>query len=405
MANQVPYLYRKLKANGGDFCCAGGVWLSDFDDIAQALTEPQARSYRLASSLIDPKHIPMIPEHGRNVFLLSLSDKDAGGNGDHEAFRAAMDDFVFNDQITMERQNNTAICDVLFSKLASDYLEMGHSDTFFHKDNDRGWKDFLLRYLHYVVFGLDPTDDKIMKPLDKLHNDSASAAYYLKHVGNALQCCAFRKWPERFTAAGDIYAKSPALKDFTTQAKYNQITNHELSMALLAIMSLAGMVGPHTLGVICLGQRPFNDYAGHDTKDIDVTKIWDALDLDNREEVKNYIFECGRLRTPVSNTHKIATAEFTTKIRGKNVTFPKGTTIFIPMQLAMINEAFWGPTTFKFDHNREKLCPFSMMFHSVGDKSNGRLCPGRGIAMRMLTDVLITLGKVRRSHPEKFQST
>jgi cytochrome P450 len=104
-------------------------------------------------------------------------------------------------------------------------------------------------------------------------------------------------------------------------------------MAALAMMSLAGMVGPLTHGLIATGFREFNNYEGQETHKIDVTKVWDQLDLENRDEVKRYLFECGRLRTPVSNSHRLATEDFTIKIRGKNRTFPKGTTIFIPIMV------------------------------------------------------------------------
>jgi hypothetical protein len=38
-----------------------------------------------------------------------------------------------------------------------------------------------------------------------------------------------------------------------------------------------------------------------------------------------------------------------------------------------------------------------MMFNSVGDTHAGRICPGCEISMKVLTDVLVELGKVRRS--------
>jgi len=408
-ANSGAYLYKKRLALGENFCCAGGVWSGEFDAVERGLTEPQARGYRLASSLLDPNHLPMAPENGRNVFLLSLSDKAAGGNGDHEAFRGALVDVLFNDE-ARERQNSP-VAKELLAKLVEDYKEMGHTAEFFSDNNDRGFKDFLLRYLHYVIFELDPNDMEIVMALNKLHYDSSSAGYFLAVAGNLFQFLRFRDWPQQFMDVAKIYANSPAMANFTSNdPNYNMITKHDLSMAALAMMSLAGMVGPLTHGLIATGFREFNNYEGQETHKIDVTKVWDQLDLENRDEVKRYLFECGRLRTPVSNSHRLATEDFTIKIRGKNRTFPKGTTIFIPIMFAMVDEGFWGKTTFQFDHNREKLCPYSMIFHSVGDRSAGRICPGRGIAVEMLVDVLIELGKVRdagginKSSPDKASS-
>ena len=37
-----------------------------------------------------------------------------------------------------------------------------------------------MRYLHYVLLGLDPFDDQKMEDIISLHYDTPSAAYYLK---------------------------------------------------------------------------------------------------------------------------------------------------------------------------------------------------------------------------------
>ncbi|MEM9567752.1 MAG: cytochrome 450, partial [Cyanobacteria bacterium P01_E01_bin.34] len=54
-------------------------------------------------------------------------------------------------------------------------------------------------------------------------------------------------------------------------------------------------------------------------------------------------------------------------------------------------------TTYEFDAQRENLCPYHMGFHSVGDRHAGRMCPGKDLALDMLVDVLISVGRVRRS--------
>jgi hypothetical protein len=219
-----------------------------------------------------------------------------------------------------------------------------------------------------------------------------------KVVGNVFQALKFRKWPQQIQDVAKIYAESPSLAKFEEgNPKYNNMTKHELSMLMVSIMALAGMIGPLTLAVIVLGHRPLNDYEGHETAKIDVTKEWDQLDLNNRDEVMRYMLECGRLRNPVSNSHRIATEDFTVKIRGVDRTFSEGTVIYIPMLFGGLNEAEWGPTTYKFDHNRKNLCPYSMIFQSVGDRTNGRICPGKQIAIDMLTKVVVKLGKVRRA--------
>lgn len=394
--NDGNYLYHKRLIHGENFVCGGGVWLCSFEDIKKALIEPQARAYLLAPSPLDPNHLPCTNVGGRLNFLLSLSNRGAGGNGEWEAYRKAFEDYITNSDEASIRMNDE-ISNSLLVKLREEYKVTKMGGEFF-SNNDRGLHDFLLRYLHYVLFGLDPNDEEKMQTINTLHYDSSSAAYYLKYLGKALQYFKFRKWPEQIQAVAKVYADSPALSSFEDgQEKYNNLTRFELSMLAVSIMSLAGMVGPKTLAWIIVGERKLNAYDGQMTGEIDVIKEWDKLDLTDRDEVKRYIYECGRLRNPVSNTHRVATEDFTVMIGRKNVTFKKGTIIFIPLLLAGLNESVWGSTTFQFDHNRKNLCPFSTFFHSFGEQTNGRICPGKAIAEHMLTEMLITLGEYRRS--------
>lgn len=397
-ANKAVYLYRKYKVFGENFCCAGGLWISSFEEVRRNLVDlPQARTYKLAPSNLDKNHLPHgnLTGDGRLTFLLALSQKGAGGDGSYEGFRQAIEDYITNSSATMERLSDE-VTQGLLDQVVQEYKLMGHTKKFF-TNNDAALLDFLLKYLHYVLFGLDPEDQDVMGTLNRLHYDSKSAAYYLQTFGDLLQCVKFRNWPKQMETVARIYENSPAIQAFPeNEPKYNNLTRYELANMSLAIMSLAGMVGPQTLANIVLGNLKLPDYVGKSTSSIDVLNIWDTLNLSDREEVTKYMYECARLRHPVSNTHKVATQDFTATVRGVERTFPKGTLIYIPMQLAGLDEDMWGPTAFDFNQDRENLCPFSMIFHSVGEQTNGRICPGKKVAETMIVDLLIALGGVRQ---------
>lgn len=178
------------------------------------------------------------------------------------------------------------------------------------------------------------------------------------------------------------------------------MTKVELSLLIVSMMTFAGMLAPRAIIPILLGYKRLPDYEGHDTSSIQVEKVWDSIDLNNREEVLMYMYECGRLCHPVQNTHKIAQSSFTAEINGKNVKFPKGTLIYIPLQLASLDESVYGSNTYEFDHERENLCPYSTLFHSIGNQTNGRICPGKEVSEKLLVDLLIALGKVRHGLSE-----
>lgn len=216
--------------------------------------------------------------------------------------------------------------------------------------------------------------------------------------GFFLQKLKFNEWPgpELIQKVGKIYEESPAISAMTEgQQKYKNMTRQDLSLLMVSVMSLAGMVGPETLAYIVLGYKSLPDYEGENTGEINVVDVWDKLNLDDRDEVKRYIYECGRLRHPVSTTHKVATEDFTARVGNKDVKFKKGTIIFIPMFLAGLNSGVYGNDTFEFDHKRKNLCPFSTIFHSFGKQTNGRVCPGREVAEHLMIDVVIALGKCR----------
>ena len=402
IANRSTYLDTKRLLLGPNFCCAGMVVLGEFEAVETALTSPQARTWRLAPSLLAPTHLPNQDVGGRNVFLLALSDQAAGGNGDHEAFRQCMQDYFMGEAALARQRDATA--QQLLDHLAADYRQMPHGPGGrFFTDNQQGFKRFMVRYLHYVLFGLDPEDEETMALLTDLHYTRRGTLYYYALVGTVLRTLNLlgaKTWPPLIEQVATLYEQSPALSDFQEkQPQYNGMTRRELAKLMTAMMSIAGLQGPLGFAYTAMGYWPFPTYEGHPTAAIDPTQYWDQLDLEDRDAVKLYLLECARLRPPVNASHRVATEPFTVKIAGRERTFPAGTQVIIPMILGLLNEAFWGPTTYAFNAQRENLCPYHMAFHSVGDRHAGRICPGRDIALTMLVDVLITIGKVRRAAP------
>ena len=209
---------------------------------------------------------------------------------------------------------------------------------------------------------MDPSDEQRIETLTKFHYDGQSGAYYLKGFNKLLlQKLQFKNWPKMARDVAKIYVESPLISKFVeSNPKYHDLTRDEMAYLMKAIMSIAALVGPKTLALNAMGYDPFPAYEGTETPEIDVTKIWDKLDLENREEVADYLFECGRLKLPVATTHRVAMEKFTIPIRGRNRTVPKGTKIVIPMSLSMVDESFWGGKSFEFDHTSVRMSAHSV---------------------------------------------
>ena len=73
----------------------------------------------------------------------------------------------------------------------------------------------------------------------------------------------------------------------------------------------------------------------------------------------------------------------------------------IPFDCLMIDKNVWGESANEFDLNRRNLVEHSMVFNSVGDQTNGRVCPGKGFAMNMMREIIVECGKARREMKAK----
>lgn len=400
IANSPTYLYSKRFNLGRNFCCAGQVVMGEFATLESALTSPQARTWRLGTTLLDKDFFPNLDVGGRNVFPLALSDLEAGGNGNRETFRQYMQKYILNENATQRQSDETAKS--LLARLATDYLEMPHDiGGSFFSDDQRGLKRFMVRYLHYILFGLNPDDEQVMELLTRLYYTNLGTLQYFAVVGKLLRqfnLKGHKNLSEMIEQVATIYENSTALADFQENiADENLMTRRELAKMMTSIMSIAALQGPLHLCYTSMGFRPLPSYPGQKTAEINLTDYWDNLDLNDRQAVKLYLLECARVWAPVSASHRVATAPFTITIADREQTFPTGTKVLIPMSLGLLDESFWGETTYEFNSQRENLCPFHMGFHSVGDRHAGRICPGRDLALEMLVDILVTVGKVRRS--------
>jgi len=400
IANEPTYLQVKRLAFGANFCCAGQVVMSEFATLEKALTSPQARGWRLGTAVLDPDSAPNQDVGGRNLFLLSLSDRATDGSSNHAAFRSCMQKYLFN-SATTDRQGDE-IARRLLERLAADYTEMPHGrGGAFFTDVKRGWKGFLVRYLHYVIFGIDPDDEESIELLTDLYYTRHSPLHYFGVIGSLLQSLnlfGHGDLSDLIERAATIYENSPALADFQEESSENNgMTKRELAKLMTSIMAIAGLQGPLQVGYTAMGYQPLPAYKGQQTAEINPTDFWDRLDLDDRQSIELFLLECGRLWAPVSATHRVATEPFTATVAGKERTFPAGTKVLIPLSLGLLDGSFWGSTVYEFNPKRENLCPYHMGFHSVGDRSAGRICPGKDIALKMLVDVVSTVGKVRRS--------
>lgn len=394
-ANLPHYLSYKRAAFGENFCCAGQVVLGEWDEVQKALTSPQSRTFRLGTAVMSESRLPKA--NGQTSFLLSLGQKDAGGDGSWEAYNGAFYKYIIGGA---HARQGDPVAQGLMDKLVEDYRNMNHeSGGEFFSSTKAGMLPFLNKYLHYCLWNIDPNDNNNKDIIDTLlsfyYGGTPPALYWLNTFGFAYNKIN-KDIASDIEEVATIYENSSVLKNFQRN-EVNGISRRKMAELIIPIMGIAATQGPKHLIFIAMGENPIREYKeGVDTTQIKPTDFWDKLDLNDSDEVGDYLLECGRLDQPVGHTHRVAMEEFSVEMMGKKRTFPKDTIISIPINMCCVNRDVYGDSVFEFDHKRDNLRETSTIFHSVGDKHAGRICPGRGFAMRMMTEILQRTGKVRR---------
>ena len=237
--------------------------------------------------------------------MLSLSQKGAGGDGMHEACNGAFWRYVIGEG--MKRQKDS-VAQALLDQLVDDYKAMPHGrNGKFFTDKDRGIFPFMIKYLHYCFFGISPFDkEKIDTLYDYYYANTGKTAtqYYIKGLAKLVNYAEKMKFNRLLPQVAKIYEESPMFEKLPDSISTVGLSKNEFANMIIPLFSIAA-VGPKHLLKATMGQAPFpNQIDGVKTDQIDVLKIWDSINLDDKNEVKRYIFECGRLWVPVGHTRK-----------------------------------------------------------------------------------------------------
>lgn len=77
LGNNPVYLDGKRQALGLNFCCAGEVVLGEFPTLETTLTSPQARTWRLGTTMLSKDHDQLLEEDGLYASLYNLQMLEA----------------------------------------------------------------------------------------------------------------------------------------------------------------------------------------------------------------------------------------------------------------------------------------------------------------------------------------
>ena len=215
----------------------------------------------------------------------------------HAQLRAATDRYIFFRR--MARQQRDPKAEQIMDQFMEDYRSMTHGKGGkFFTNKKRGMLPFMIKYIHYCMYGINPNEKKKIDILYEFYYVSkakTAALYYFKVAGRVLNLvekfrfnCLMKKVPT-------IYQESPSLASFPeNDAKYGNLSRKELAKSTIPIMAIAATVGPKHLLTAAMGCSPLpNRVDGVKTITTDVFGIWDGLNLDDSNEIERYIMKLG----------------------------------------------------------------------------------------------------------------
>jgi len=378
------YYVKRQAMFGQNFVSVLSVVVGKYDEFAEnpdsfdarILTIPQRRGFFLGNNRMDPSH-QYYNGHEEAMVPLFVSDPGATMNPNlpfyqpnHNILRSYLTQHLLG-----EKQVNQIIerqTDGTSRVLLNDFGRSvkGVSDR---KQLYKCLTDFLPRFMFYTIFDV-PVH---LIPIDDLKVAHTSIRYVIYHYKLPSCVDAYTK-PNRLRDAlervADFLMKhSRVLKDVPDGP--DGLTKRHLIEMMQMVFGIAAFQGTLALAICCLTQMPKGYADGIITDEEDLGKL------------RNAVLECARMNTPVSGAHSIVDDDegFVTKIGGKNIKFPKGTTLFTGMNVANLDEKRF-PNPFVFDPENRDFSKLTS-FHSVGESTNTsapRICPGREVALSMV---------------------
>lgn len=336
-------------------------------------------------------------QDGRELFMIGLPNGLAGDRAAESLLHTQLRDLVFkylinDDAYTRQSRDDPVTRDLLLNLRAAVHGKTNRGAMKEWSASKDGLPGFILRYMHYVLFGLVLNDEHFGLLWQLYFNpgpglgDSHLIVMLMRYIGTAKACLGdvpMKEHPARRQTAIDFYLTSPSMMAY---AETEAVKPKEFLDMMVTVLGLAGLMGPmgalaHTLG----------NYK----KYIPENYEWPVGDS---EKVKLAVLEAMRMQPAVFGSGLAAPQPIRCMQNGKPKVFPKNTPVHVNFVAANRYKKIWGEKADQFDpEEHAKLlegdgCPYPN-FNSwggqvAGDASSGRECPGKKLSMTLLVDVV-----------------
>lgn len=354
------FLLKRQQLLGQNFAALGRIIIGEYNLAAKIIAEPQQRAPYIG-------RFRCIPDRFSRHFLLFLSDQEVQGDDAHQKARQAVWNVALGPAL---KNTESPEAQDLLHELATIAHTNGNPPNLDDIGDDI--QRTVVQYIMFVLLGVTLSPDQISDLKTLFFSEKPRKSLLVSKV-KPLAPPANRldevKRLEDIALA--IIEGSPAVCRYEPGAE-DDMSRRELSVLLMQAIAIAGCLGSESLVRSLLTKVP---------PDLEI-------DLDNPYEVLKVVLETARRHAPVNNINTVSQTAMTVTINGRKRNFPKGTLLSANIGLANLDGSFFKEPL-NFDPHRENLLA-ALNFNSVGEAKR-RECPGRGIAEKMGSDLLIAL--------------
>jgi cytochrome P450 len=369
------FLLKRTELIGPNFASLGRLFVGEYAKTAEIISSHQQRGNYLGRARLYPDKVA-------KDFLLFLSDQDAGGTDLHSVLHNGLWETLM--PAAMNRLSDPA-----FDKYISETVAITSTMSKEKKAVFPEVQKLTIRYVFHAIFGTPLTDSQVEVLLNLFFSGNPTLDYVfgaVKPFGALLSLLQGGR-SKAIAELEEIILQSPAMADYVPSESNAFKSKEEYAELLLALAGIAGLLGSSALCLEVLIAIP-DDY---------------PIDLDSRQEVTLAVLEAARMRPPVNNVNVILSEDKELTIKGRSYVFPPGTVAAASIGLASFDpNVFEAP--YEFNPKRDNLVQSGLNFNHVGFDPEGagtRQCPGRNVAMKFATDVLIESRKKQGVPPTK----
>ena len=362
----------RREAVGPVFCALGRIYCVDYQSTLKVINQPQKRTTYLGRIKFSPDAIPdKIPiflsntnEHKllhskiHNLIVLYLVNKGQ---------KTRLEDELSNDIVTH------------MSKTLKKSIPLLHPEKIngtCHVDFDVSIiENALLKWLFYVFLDIQLTEEQEHLLQNAMAPSRGGNLLKKKYLGQSIEDI-------NIESLVPLIEQSSVFNDYQP----SDLSKTEISEIIIYVLLIAGYLGTLNAIIAVLSV----EVHGRQSYQLEFNK------LKKINNWKRFILEVIRVYSPVNMINTLLEKETTMKIGNKEYTFPINTPYSCSL-MSSGNDNIVYPNTETLDFNREgiehKLLNFN--FEGLGDEStdllSNRGCPGRFLAIRMITIVLESL--------------